>query len=205
MKVRCFGLAPWALTFGFASAVHAQDSSESDSPVLTLRAGLPLTGVIASDRPSGVKVAALSASLRLFDLAEVEVNVPYWGSPCDSGFSYGGRVGASPSLVALPETRTGWNVRLPVLAGYDFFVLEGGGCEYEPDSRAHVVTAAIGLDFTYFWSPGMGVNFRALGFAGNAWYRSLSSIKGRPFNTQEITDSVAIWGATFDAGISVRF
>jgi hypothetical protein len=206
MKVRVSVLALWAFALASTSTAHSEESSASDAPpVLTVRAGLPFTGVVISERFSAMKIAGLSASLRLFDLAEAEIGVPFWVNPCDSGPSYSGRVGVSASLVALPATRTGWNVRLPVLFGYDFFALTGGGCEYHTDSQLHVATAATGLDLSYFWSSSTGVNFRALGFAGNAWYRELSSIKGRPFPSPELTDSMMLWGATFDAGIAIRF
>jgi len=206
MKVRVPVLALWALALASTSTAHAQESGMSGSPpVLTVRAGLPFTGLISSSRLSAIKIAGLSASMRLFDLAEAEIGVPFWVNPCESGPSYGGRGGVSPSLVALSATRTGWNIRLPVLVGYEFFALTGGGCEYHTDSQMHVATASTGLDFSYFWSSSAGVSFRALGFAGNSWYRSLSTIKGRPFSSPESTDSMMLWGATFDAGIAIRF
>lgn len=207
MKIRVSVLALWAFALASTSTAHAEESrtSSDDPPVLTVRAGLPFTGLIGSERVGAIKLGGLSASLRLLDLVEAEVGVPFWINACESGPSYGGRVGISPSLVALPAARTGWNIRLPVLVGYDFFVFTGGGCEYHTDSRMHVVTGATGLDFSYFWSSSIGVNFRALGFAGNSWYRSLSSIKGQPFSSPELTDSMMLWGATFDAGISIRF
>lgn len=206
MNVRNPALALGAFGILFGSTAHSQESTSSSAPsVLTVRAGLPFTGIVGSERFSAIKLGGLSTSLRLFDLAEAEVVVPFWINPCDHGPSYGARIGISPSLVALPATRTGWNIRVPALAGYDFYVLTGGGCEYEPDSRMHVVTAATGLDFAYFWSPDAGVSFRALGFAGNSWYRELSAINGRPFDTVGITDSMLLWGATFDVGIAVGF
>jgi hypothetical protein len=162
MKVGVSVLALSGFALASTSTAHSEESSASDSPqVLTVRAGLPFTGVVISERFGAIKLAGLSASLRLFDLAEAEIGVPFWASVCESGPSYGGRVGVSPSLVALPATRTGWNVRLPVLFGYDFFAITGGGCEYQTDSRVHVATAATGLDFSYFWSSSTGVLWTA--------------------------------------------
>jgi hypothetical protein len=173
------------------SIVRAEEASVRPlaPTVVTLRLGLPLTGY-----DGAVRLESLSASGRILNLVEAEVGETYSVS-CVHGISLTGRTGVSLSAVE-PSAHMRWNLRTPLLLGYTYAPMTGGGCDQNPDERIQSWTVALGLDAT-IWGSRAGFNMRLLSFVGTATIE--------PVNTrfEEETTRAFVYGMTFDIGLAL--
>jgi hypothetical protein len=187
-----------------ARAEPAEAVSEAHT-IMSVRFGLPLTDLIAAKSDyfgiSGydlrVQLVGGSVSVRFVDFVETEVALRYWTViNCLDGPSVGARAGLSPSLTHSRGTHTSWRLRIPVLLGWDYWIMSRTGCDFIPDERMHSFNLAAGLDTTY-WGSKSGFNMRVLAFGGFGRYQ---------YQNRDYVEAAGIgplFGLAFDFGFSI--
>lgn len=182
------------------SPTTAAASETAASPTLTLRVE-PVSGIVLWEPGNGaIEVGGLSASLRLFDLLEAEAGAAYYANPCGGSPSPTARLGISPAVVSRSPAGDGWEVRIPLLVDYAYLMIDGHGCDYEPEQRVHLLRAAAGVDVTFWVTPRLGFDLRALGSAGAARMTEIASDTLTPSAT---TSTRRAAGATLSLGITL--
>jgi hypothetical protein len=154
-----------------AKAEPADVHNDFDSSkATTVRVQVPLAGLILwTPNDGGLSVFGLSASKRFAGIAEVEAGFSWTVNPCISGVQATFRAGISPSILRARPAGTHWNLRLPMLLGYHYLTVSGGGCDQNPDQKVHVAMVTTGLDATHWSVSGWGFNLRLLVGMGRGW------------------------------------
>lgn len=166
----------------------------------TVRTGLLYSGLIfiGDPRTNGlIQLFELTGSVRLASLFEMELGVHYWVDPCVHGPSLTPRLGVAPSVLH-PPSGQGWELRIPILVGYDYAWLNGGGCDMNPDERRQSLVGSVGFEAT-IWGESIGFDFRLLPMFGQTWTHYELQARN---NYEREPDSRFVYGGLTEFGIT---
>lgn len=179
-----------ALTIAAApTQVRARDDDSAGTPPAELPTPHRMVTTMRVTPPLGLWIGGINAlttlggaslTVRAWNLFESEFAFHYALRPCAQGPVFTTRIGVSP----------GQTVRAPLLLGYSYGLLNGGGCDnVNPDERAHMATLAAGVE-------GNSGRFalRLLPFIGIAWRHVFADQESGSFTTG------AIFGAVLEFG-----
>lgn len=171
------------------------------NPVGTVHVQLPFAGALLWRKTDGAwPLFAASLSERIRDLFEAEIGGTFFLNPCVSGWLGHVRAGVSLSVVG-DERAQGWNIRLPLLAGYRGGVLSGDGCDGFSRHTLHLLTANAGLEAAYWTSGRWAFDVRVLGGVGGG----LNQAQSRVRQPEDVDfNRVSTWDVGLSLGVAWR-